>query len=1234
MALFQVQCMHRCAMALFQDQYMCRRAVALFHGSVHVSLRHGPLPGVSACGQCMCRSVHMSSCHGPLPGVSACVVMPWSSSRGHGVDVREGKDVKLDCRFNNPAIPQAGGKRKLYWMRERDVVAIDDTPFDTNYKVELQPDDGRYDLIISRATYERDNGMFECRVKEAGTGADLHSTTVNLTVLIPPGSPRVTPETPKVTEGDNIDLICSSRGGSPDPQINWYRKGSEAKLNSVLKPGGGRDTPTTSVLTLQPGKDDDGAQYRCVVWNRASENEKMESIVTLNVEYYPRITIGPANPLKVELGSTLSMNCHADAKPPVSNVRWTRAGRFLETKNTFSKMNVEMDDAGRYICLADNGLGVTKEEEITVDVLYRPRVSVITSKDVDEGEDIFISCNVSASPPPITIEWRKLDDDNFRQNGEFLSLDRVTAANQGNYVCRAVNILNPTGGEASERIGNATVAVRVRHAPGKTYIMPAEPIAIQDESTTLTCGSNPPGWPTPTYRWWRGDTDATLTLGANYTIPRASLGDEGTYYCQPSNRLGKGTPASVPVKVYQPPRILEGLAESAVFPIGKTDISLTCRAQGKPLPSIQWLKDEEEIKTTDGLYQILVDQASHGQNDVHTLETSLMFQGADRINENQLMPQDRGTYECVFKNAVRELSSTQQMKVKHAPITVHMANKVAFDVNDDAVIECRMQSFPAPTFQWYRGSNLLTDDGIKFFTNDSTLPEDIYASVLSIQNIAEDDYDQYICKGTNNMGDHKTIIALKPKGPPEYPTNLYVVRMGTDYCELGWDDGFDGGIETIYQVQAISEDGIQLDHDCQDNNPCVISELQQQTNYIFKVKAMNTKGESDFSDPKEATTLLDVSSIPEPVDVFYESKGNLLSFRVLESNLELEGFVETLPSGSTDWLTNPTPILLNRLDSSHKEIPLGGEHFDDIRIKLCSKGSTDTCGSYMFAQKVDTLPSHAGAGQATSYTVIIVIVVLVCLAAIVIAVICFCCRRKNAKLKKKHQEIEVAHRGVNSQAPPPPYYTVGLDNKALDGSNDTGLDDPGKTAIYSQQQYNNCPINSYNNNGVSNGYMDNSYSNSNNGGSVNSQDSLWQVKGPASTEQQMNNGPDPRHYQYDPMLHGGYAISGYDDYSHYPPTNQSHPGHDEYGQRPMYSANGDPYAAVQKPGNNMDHIDGVYDVSGHPDPYMSNSGHHGPPIEMMPPDNRPQIISFDESLESGYSTPNSRNRRIIREIIV
>lgn len=69
----------------------------------------------------------------------------------------------------------------------------------------------------------------------------------------------------------------------PTP-CSWYRSGSEQKLQSVLKPGGGRDFATTSVLTINPGKDDDGAEYRCVIWNRAlTDSEKMESVVTLSV---------------------------------------------------------------------------------------------------------------------------------------------------------------------------------------------------------------------------------------------------------------------------------------------------------------------------------------------------------------------------------------------------------------------------------------------------------------------------------------------------------------------------------------------------------------------------------------------------------------------------------------------------------------------------------------------------------------------------------------------------------------------------------------------------------------------------------------------------------------------------------------------------------------------------------------------------------------------------------------
>lgn len=60
-----------------------------------------------------------------------------------------------------------------------------------------------------------------------------------------------------------------------------------------------------------------------------------------------------------------------------------------------------------------------------------------------------------------------------------------------------------------------------------------------------------------------------------------------------------------------------------------------------------------------------------------------------------------------------------------------------------------------------------------------------------------------------------------------------------------------------------------------------------------------------------------------------------------------------------------------------------------------------------------------------------------------------------------------------------------------------------------------------------------------------------------------------------------------------------------------------------------------HDVSGLPDPYMEqHMGEDQMDHQKLPQPQQHMSLNYDESLESGYSTPNSRNRRVIREIIV
>lgn len=79
-----------------------------------------------------------------------------------------------------------------------------------------------------------------------------------------------------------------------------------------------------------------------------------------------------------------------------------------------------------------------------------------------------------------------------------------------------------------------------------------------------------------------------------------------------------------------------------------------------------------------------------------------------------------------------------------------------------------------------------------------------------------------------------------------------------------------------------------------------------------------------------------------------------------------------------------------------------------------------------------------------------------------------------------------------------------------------------------------------------------------------------------------------------------------------------------------------------------------HDVSGLPDPYLEHhqlhlhqdqedsksllqqqQHHQHQQAQQQQAQQQQQMsLNYDESLESGYSTPNSRNRRVIREIIV
>ena len=100
-------------------------------------------------------------------------------------DAVEGETIKLACRYD-PSVKSDGKELAFYWQKTnsrglQDVVAINANSLSTDYV--LEANDGKYDLMIITAQYERDNGQFECKIKEAGSGLAVQSKAYVVTIL-------------------------------------------------------------------------------------------------------------------------------------------------------------------------------------------------------------------------------------------------------------------------------------------------------------------------------------------------------------------------------------------------------------------------------------------------------------------------------------------------------------------------------------------------------------------------------------------------------------------------------------------------------------------------------------------------------------------------------------------------------------------------------------------------------------------------------------------------------------------------------------------------------------------------------------------------------------------------------------------------------------------------------------------------------------------------------------------
>lgn len=369
-------------------------------------------------------------------------------------------------------------------------------------------------------------------------------------------------------QGSDYSVVCEVTG-TPYPRINWTMHYDTFKSN-VHQEGN-----TLHIYNAQPHN---RGIYVCVATNDAGQDE---SNMRIDVEprEMPVIEIYPTEPQKINIGDSATLSCRAISGQPTPILKWTRrdhrpiSSRFREEyEGTLTLLNAELEDAGEYICTAENIAGrVTATTSIEMSSRPIIRLDPDTERiSVTEGEELKMDCHGEGIPLP-TTSWETpkrngilpINRSPYRpvdHSTATVYIEKVTRSDAGYYTCTATN----AGGSEVKYVEVDVKPLRGDLGPGGddhhyppdhsdnghgsglppvTHPTKLKPYIISNgDRAKLTCeikGIDRPAYPT----WQRADGKglpySAKVEGSNLIIERTTHEAAGIYECLISDNYGK-----------------------------------------------------------------------------------------------------------------------------------------------------------------------------------------------------------------------------------------------------------------------------------------------------------------------------------------------------------------------------------------------------------------------------------------------------------------------------------------------------------------------------------------------------------------------------------------------------------------------------------------------------------------------------------------------------------------------
>ncbi|XP_055760167.1 neural cell adhesion molecule 1-like isoform X4 [Salvelinus fontinalis] len=438
-------------------------------------------------------------------------------------DVLLGEKAMLLCK--------AGGEGDITWQKDGEDVEGD--------QVE-KVDETSSKLFIRDAKLE-DAGLYTC-LCEFDTGDRDH--TFQTVFVYERPSFGETLAYHEFLEGQDVVITCMVTG-KPEVEVNWER--DHEKLQSE-----GRITRLKdNSLQINNINRKDHGTYTCEAKIKDRPIfEKLDISISVNVpptakihEEVKKVTAGPE--------TNVSLSCLVEGVPQ-PNIIWTVPDSSDESRYKYNSDKSELiissvvrSDYGEYICTAKNKISESSAM-IMLDVSEHP-VAVLSQKkmELEPGQTLSVSCNVSGQPMP-ALQWvRKTNNDHLLtvdagggrvriEDGYVLVVDNVTPSDGGLYSCIAIS-----------PAGNASTDFSLQTWPGKASQVSGTPGPTSVHFTlgaSLVDGGSPITHFTLQWKTGRENNWQERVIQSTDPLVITDLNPYTTYSVRfaPQNHLGQG----------------------------------------------------------------------------------------------------------------------------------------------------------------------------------------------------------------------------------------------------------------------------------------------------------------------------------------------------------------------------------------------------------------------------------------------------------------------------------------------------------------------------------------------------------------------------------------------------------------------------------------------------------------------------------------------------------------------